>query len=387
LLGRASALTVAAVAGALVAPEALPAASCASRAPATAARLPASIVITTDCGRYRFDVSGRISFRPGFVLPVPNGASGYYPDLTWYRIRPGGHLTVGHRMRTLWRSRARFRGRYIDLGAIVSGRGAVAYSIFHGRRQSLLVARLGHPERLVATGETPLGFTNAGALISQRRWTLLLRDGRSWQVRRRISGASDVVFDHNARAVYFVASGRLERFDGGRVTPLAPLTALGVGRRPQVEPLGRLVALRSARRLVVLREDGSVFAATPLPRPLKRVDSVSSALAADADADAVAFTATRGNTASGSRGSELVYLLRVGATQARLVYRERLSFAVCERAAELSWRGHWLLYSTSEGHVALVDTFRPSRSLDLSATVARLPGRGSDADRFDVAWT
>jgi hypothetical protein len=289
-------------------------------------------------------------------------------------------------MRTLWRSRARFPERYVDLGAIVSGRAAVAYSIFHGHRQSLMVARLGESERLVATGETPLGFTSGGALVSQRRWTLLLRDGREWQVGRRISGASGVVFDHAAHAVYFLASGQLERFDGTQVRRLASLAALGVGARPQIEPLGRLVGVRSARRLVVLREDGSLFASTPLPRALARVDGVSSALAADADADAVAFTATRGNTASGSRGSELVYLLRPGATAAPVVYRERLRFGVCERGADLSWRGRWLLYSSSEGRVALVDTLLPSRSVDLSAAVARLPGRAGDVDRFDASW-
>jgi hypothetical protein len=43
---------------------------------------PAPIVVTTDCGRYRFDMSGRISFRRGFALPVPQGTTGYYMDLT-----------------------------------------------------------------------------------------------------------------------------------------------------------------------------------------------------------------------------------------------------------------------------------------------------------------
>jgi hypothetical protein len=68
------------------------------------------------------------------------------------------------------------------------------------------------------------------------------------------------------------------------------LATLGVGARPQIEPLGRLVGVRSARRLVVLRDDGRVFASTQLPRPLKRADVVSSALAADARGRAVAFT-------------------------------------------------------------------------------------------------
>src|SRR5919201_4410740 len=127
-------------------------------------------------------------------------------------------------------------------------------------------------------------------------------------------------------------------------------------------------------------------ASTALRRPARRADMVSSALAAGGDADAVAFTVTRGNTAYGSRGSEIVYLLRPGSTAARVVFRERLRFAVCERQAELSWRGPWLLYSTTEGHVALIDTSRPARSVDLSETIARLPGIGGDDGRFDAGW-
>ena len=162
------------------------------------------------------------------------------------------------------------------------------------------------------------------------------------------------------------------RFDGARISRLATLASLGVGRRPQIEPLAQLVGVHSARRLVVLRDDGRVFAATPLPPPLKRADFVSSALAANARSSAVAFTASRGNSGYGSRGNELVYLLRPGARAARVVYRERLTFAVCERMASLSWRGPWLLYSSSEGRVALIDPRQPANTVDLSETVARL---------------
>jgi hypothetical protein len=349
-----------------------------------AVSLPAPIVVTTDCGRHRLDRWGRVGFRRGFVLPVPPGTN-YYMDLTWYRFS-AGHLIVGHGKRTLWRSQTRFHQRYVDLGAVVSSRTAIAYSVFHGRRQSLFVARLGDAERSVGIGETPLGFTRAGALVSERRWTLVLRRGPSYRPHRLAGGASDVVFDHAEHAVYFVARGWLERFDGARISRLANLASLRVGRRPQIEPLGRLVGLHSRRRLVVLRDDGSVFASTALPGPLGRADVVSSALAADARASAVAFSVSRGNSAYGSRGSELVYLLTPGATAARVVFRERLTFAVCERAASLSWRGRWLLYSSSEGRVALIDTRRPARSLDLSETVARLPGMGGGEGRFDAAW-
>jgi hypothetical protein len=343
-------------------------------------------MVTTDCGRYRIDRHGSVSFHGGFALPVPAGTFAYYADLTWYRVR-SGYLSIGNGKRALWRSHRRFGdARSIDVGVVVSSRKAVAFSIFDGHRQSLFVARLGQGERVVATGETPLGFTAAGALVTERRSTLLLRHGRDWRARRLVTAASDVVFDHAARSLLFLVQGKLARFDGARIKSLATLASLRVGRRPRIEPLGRLVGLRSSRRLVVLRTDGSVFASTALPRPLERTDSVSSALASDHRADAVAFTATPGNTAAGSRGSELVYLLTPGATAARVVYRERLTFAVCERAADLSWRGAWLLYTASEGNAALIDTRRPARSIDLSEMIARLPGMRGEKGRFDVAW-
>jgi hypothetical protein len=36
--------------------------------------------------------------------------------------------------------------------------------------------------------------------------------------------------------------------------------------------------------------------------------------------------------------------------------------------------------------VALIDALRPERSIDLSPTVARLPGLGGDGGRFDAVW-
>jgi hypothetical protein len=62
----------------------------------------------------------------------------------------------------------------------------------------------------------------------------------------------------------------------------------------------------------VVRRDGAVISSTALPHLKLRTDRVSSDAAADARGD-VAFTATRGNTAYGSKGTETVYLLSRGA--------------------------------------------------------------------------
>jgi hypothetical protein len=71
-----------------------------------------------------------------------------------------------------------------------------------------------------------------------------------------------------------------------------------------LEATGTLVAVSDRHRLVVLRGDGSIFASTLLPRWRRRADGISSAVATDAGTDAIAFTATAGNTAYGSVGVE-----------------------------------------------------------------------------------
>jgi hypothetical protein len=154
---------------------------------------------------------------------------------------------------------------------------------------------------------------------------------------------------------------------------------------PVVEPLGGLIALHDQRHLVVLDLDGRVVARTPLPRRKTRADGVSSAVVANAAATAVAFTATRGNTAYGSRGRETVYVLRAGDRRARPVLSEKLVFKVCERMADLSWRGRYLLYSDAERRAAVMDVSGRSAPRELGPAIAQLPGLEPDG-RFDVSW-
>ena len=103
---------------------------------------------------------------------------------------------------------------------------------------------------------------------------------------------------------------------------------------------------------------------------------VSSPVVANPTGTAVAFAATRGNTANRSRGRETVYLLRAGQGQAQRLYSERLQFKGCERAANLAWHGHWLLYSTTEERAAVIDTSLQARPVELSvAVLLDSPGR------------
>ena len=76
-----------------------------------------------------------------------------------------------------------------------------------------------------------------------------------------------------------------------------------------------------------------------------------------------------------------------GQGQAQPLYSERLQFEGCERAANLAWHGHWLLYSTIEERAAVIDTSLQARPVELNNLVARLPGaHRSDDAVFDASW-
>lgn len=350
-------------------------------------RLPAPLTIRTSCGAFQIGMAG--SVRPTTAASVPAGTSWWPSTGVWDRLA-GGHLLVGRWQKPLWRSSGRFPVAY-RVGAVTVGPGAVAFS-YGDREIELYLAALGGRERPVARGEYPLGWTQDG---------LYTRSVRGGELRLRTSAgtlretlARDVftyAYDSASGSLYFVAHGSLIRADGTAQARIASLARLGLaaGRMLQLQPLGRLVALRDNRWLVVLRSDGAVFASTRLPHESTRQDRISSQVSAAPAARAVAFTATRGNTANGSSGSETVYLLRPGWRSARPIHRERVHFAICERGAELAWHGSWLLYTASEGNTAVIDSRRPAHAIELTHVVRNLPGVSGDEGNLNVtvSWS
>jgi hypothetical protein len=333
--------------------------------------LPAPVAITTECGRFRIGRDGRIMRVPK-RSPVPAGAAWYPADGAWYKLEYG-HVVIGRWHQRLWRSQGRFAPAY-EVGAIAIGPRALAFSF--GVSAGLFVAGLGSAEHEVADGEYPVGWTRGGDLFTHtsRGGGLSLRHA-SGELAGTVPGkVFDYTFDRASREVFFARNGHVWRTDGSTTIAFAGLARLKLTRRPEIDPLGRLLALRDKRRIVVLRRDGSVFASTTLPRRHSRVDGVSSAFVATRDGSAVAFTLTRGNTAYGSRGGESVYLLRAGMRHAARVHTEHMRFAICERGADLAWRGRWLLYGAAEGNVVVLDARGRRRALDLTRTVMRLPG-------------
>jgi hypothetical protein len=357
--------------------------------PTVSRALPAPVIVTTGCGRFRLTEGATVAYLGPRILPVPRVAQGYWGDLTWYGFQRG-QLLVGRGHRQLWHSRQRFTGTNpVNVGAVVLGARELAFTYVRSRRPLLYLAGYRSTERLVTRGETPLAFLGSGEFVTWRdRSRALILRGAGGRIKRLlVRHASDVALDRQDGALVFRAGDHLGVIEGSRVEGLGSLRGLGVKGWPAIEPLGGLVAVHDRNRLVVIDYTGHLVASTALPGRQQPSDAISSSVVANATGTAFAFTATRGNTAHGSSGQETLYLLGAGEQQARPIFNEQLDFEVCERMADLAWHGRWLLYSTTEGRAAVVDSSVEATSTDLSRLVARLPGARSDGEGFfEVSW-
>jgi hypothetical protein len=77
-------------------------------------------------------------------------------------------------------------------------------------------------------------------------------------------------------------------------------------------------------------------------------------------------------------------MLRAGARAACPPYRQRIENSGCERGAGVQWHGHWLLYTTSDGYLAVLDSTRRHRAIRLRPIVRSLPGHPEGISAY---WT
>jgi hypothetical protein len=362
---------------------------CAPALPREPAGLPAPVLVTTGCGRFRLEPNGGVVYEGPGTSPVPPEALSYWMDFTWFGVA-NDHLLVGRGLSRLWRSHDTYPGTYPgDVGAVALGRTGLALSYVKSRRSSLYLAGYGEAERVIARGETPVTFTGSGDLVTWRARgkALLLRDGSGHFERRLAVRAMDPQVDRESGMVLFRVRNRLVVFDGLSVRDLVTFRKLGLRGFPTVEALGSFVAVHDQRRLVVLGYNGRLIASTALPRRTKRADGVSGSVVLNTAGTAVAFPVTRGNTATGSRGRETVYVLAAGERRARPLFSAQLDFKECERIAWLAWRGRWLLYANTEQQGVVIDSFMEMPPIELGNVIAELPGFSTDETRiFDIAW-
>ena len=373
-------LVVALAAGVGAAPGETSGGACSAPLPQGKAGLPGAVVVTTDCGRFRLETDGSVTYAGKWKSPVPRVARAYWMDFTWYGVERG-HLLVGRGMKRLWRSHDTYRGgrRGIDVEGIALGPHGLAFTLARGRQSILFTARYGGRERRVARGEWPLAFTQSGLVTWRERGkTLLLHKGRS---ARFLSHAIEPQVDHESGMVVFRSAGRLFAFDGTRIRDLVSLRGRGVTGPPVVEPLGRMVAAHDRRRLVVVGYDSRLFASATLPRSRHPADGVSSPVVANAAGTAVAFSVTSGN-----RLREAVYLLAGGKSRAERLFGEKLADGGgCGQGAWLSWRGQWLLYANGAQQAAVLDSSGQAPPIQLTDVILQLPSKDGEG-AFNADW-
>jgi len=286
----------------------------------------------------------------------------YGADLAIRRTR-AGRFALLRRGRVVWRS----SGLYRDGADIAFGPHEFAFVSY---RRGVFLTDMHGAERLVARGRGlyPNGFTPTGKLIvaGARALSVVSPDGttlRRYPFRQRNGHA----FDERSGALFFVTpGGLLARAYGARMSIVRPLGALD-GMMSLASP--GLLMFSGRDDVAVTRRDGTLVArASWAGSPLQVFDS---GLSASPDGRRFAFRLT--NAGPGSRtGRAVVYLLRAGETRARAIYRRRLGPSGCAVGAGLSWHGLFLLYSSSDGRRAILDT-RDGGALDLGPLVRALP--------------
>jgi hypothetical protein len=307
-------------------------------------RLEATLQVDTSCGRFAIGPQG-----VRFAGPLPNRPS--YVGLVGGR---GGWLNFYERGKIRWQS-----GRRHQWGAGTSDGRSLAFLSSRGR---LYLTDLVRPERAVgARFENPLGWTSAGLLITRKRYALRVRTRSGRLVRRLASRDWSQRFDERSRTLLYVTrDGALVRTDGRSLHRLARRVERGV----EIVPLeDQRVALLGRRGLTLLRSDGSVSA-----RDRRR----GSLPGITARGDAIAMIST-GPLDRHSQAKESVRLLRSGQSASTVLFAAKVGALGCGHWPTLAWNGDQLLYSTSEGHVVVMQR-SAGEHLDLSAAVRRLPG-------------
>jgi hypothetical protein len=84
------------------------------------------------------------------------------------------------------------------------------------------------------------------------------------------------------------------------------------------------------------------------------------------------------------RGEAIVYALHAGESHARAIYQHRLGSSGCVVGAGMEWHGRYLLYSSTDGEQALLDT-RGGRQISLMSLLRRIPQRGR-SQTYNVFW-
>jgi hypothetical protein len=342
----------------------------------TAPNVPAAIVLWTSCGGFRLSPSGKVARLPRHWLAKHGSGTGrrYGAHLDVRRTRPGRFLLLSQG-RVVWRSADLYPR---DGAGIAFGPHGFAFASY---RHGIYLTDLQHAERLVlpSRGLCPYSFTSSGELIvtGQHMITLVSPTGT---VLRRFAYRSQngYGFDERADSFYYVTpAGRLAVLRGTHIVlerSLAHVDGILTIARP------KLLVFSGADSITATTPTGVVIASAHWSnRRLKSDAGVSVA------PDARTFAFRLSNARPGSHSSSAtIYLLHAGGERAQPIYRHRLGPSGCAVGANLSWHGINLLYRSSDGTTAVIDTLTGTVT-NLTRLAATLP-RLSSGERALAAW-
>lgn len=311
---------------------------------------------------------------PRHWLALRSGGTGrrFGADLELRRTRPGRFLLLRHG-RLVWRSRGLYPN---DGGDVAFGPRAFAFASY---RRGLFLTDLESPERLVMPGSGlfPIDFTRRGELVVSvpHAIAVVSRSGatlRRYPLRRR----TGYTFDEKTDSVFFVTPDEtLARASGTRLRRLR--TVRGIKGSLTAEP-GGFLFFQAMHGVTITRRDGAVVA-----RARWRAGALDSGVDASPDGRTFAFRLSTARPGS-RRARATVYLVRANQTQAHVLYSHHLGRSGCASGARLTWHRRFLLYSSLDGKLTVLDTQRRGVQ-DLGRFARTLPRLGPN-ERADAFW-
>jgi hypothetical protein len=353
--------------------------------------VPAEVVVQTGCGWFELKRSGRVArlarspvgFGRGGT--AEDGSRDYGADLVIRRADRGRFTVVRlHRTRagrltrtTVWRSSR----SYVNTGGDVAfGPHLLAFNdYYHG----LYLTDLRHAERLVVRGRGlyPIGFTGEGELMvagSGRPISVVSPNGRLLR-RFAYRPRGGFAWDYQTDTLYFVQpDGMIAAAHGAHLRVLRPLHRIEgqIGFTPP-----GLLVFNGQRSITITSLAGKPIARARWPHT--PIDNFDSGLSVSPDGRSFAFRLSNAHPGA-HHGEAVVYALHAGQSQARAIYRHRLGSSGCVVGAGMEWQGHYLLYSSTDGQQALLDT-RGGRQISLMPLLRRMPRRGR-SQTYNVFW-
>ena len=256
----------------------------------------------------------------------------------------------------------------------------LAFADYH---RGIYLTDLRGRERLVMRGRGlyPIGFTRRGELMVAGTGRSIAVVGSDGEVLRRYSyrPRGGFAWDYDSGTLYVVRpDGRLAVAHGAHLHLLRPLQ--GIDGQISFTPPGLLV-FSGGRSIAITSLAGRLIARSRWPRTA--VDNLDSGVSVSPGGRTFAFRLS--NARPGARhGKAVVYALHAGQSYARAIYRHRLGSSGCVVGAEMSWHGRFLLYSSTDGRQAVLDT-RGRRQISLRSLLHRIPQRGR-SQTYKVFW-